>query len=257
MIVHTKSAYQECIPRDEGPQGDVSSKGSFQASFTLALFIFVVGIFRHAITKGLATKWHNQRGCCQATTSFPCSPSLPLWVHKLFILPLPIILHILFTPPSSNHWDNMQFSWIKFPQSHSLLARFWFPSTHWWALQALYAQNSWILPIHHTISSKRYHYNPHTLDNTTDFRSIGQKHSDTVLKPWHPLLMHSVILPSSPRITITISHHGKAPLIDNHPKTGLLHHSEASGWCCHQSFNEMTWLMRVPSQLRQLQLWQL
>ncbi len=127
------SAYQECIPRDEGPQGDVSSKGSFQASFTLALFIFVVGIFRHAITKGLATKWHDQKSCCQATTSFPCPPSLPLWVHKLFILPLPIILHILFTPPSSNHWDNMQFSWIKFPQSHSLLARFWFPSTCWWA----------------------------------------------------------------------------------------------------------------------------
>ncbi len=102
------------------------------------------------------------------------------------------------------------------------------------------------LPIHHTISSKRCHYNPHTLDNTTDFRSIGHKHSDTVLKPWHPLLTHSVILPSSPCITITISHHGKAPLIDNHPKTGFLHHSEASGWCAYQSFNEMTWLTWVP-----------
>ncbi len=63
------------------------------------------------------------------------------------------------------------------------------------------------------------------------FHSIGHKHSDTVLKPWHPLLTHSVILPSSPRITITVSHHGKAPLIDNHPKTGLLYHSEVSGWC--------------------------
>ncbi len=39
------------------------------------------------------------------------------------------------------------------------------------------------LAIHHPISSKRRHYNPHTLDNTTDFRSIGHKHSDTILKP--------------------------------------------------------------------------
>ncbi len=39
------------------------------------------------------------------------------------------------------------------------------------------------LPIHHTISSKQHHYNPHTLDNTMDFSSISHKHSDTVLKP--------------------------------------------------------------------------
>ncbi len=39
------------------------------------------------------------------------------------------------------------------------------------------------LAIHHPIPSKRHHYNPHTLDNTTAFRSIGHKHSDTVLKP--------------------------------------------------------------------------
>ncbi|PBK92354.1 hypothetical protein ARMGADRAFT_1081147 [Armillaria gallica] len=38
------------------------------------------------------------------------------------------------------------------------------------------------LPIHHPISSKRHHYTPHTLDNTTDFRSISHTHSDTVLK---------------------------------------------------------------------------
>ncbi len=39
------------------------------------------------------------------------------------------------------------------------------------------------LPIHHTKSSKQCHYNSHTLDNTTAFRSIGHKHSDTVLNP--------------------------------------------------------------------------
>ncbi len=39
------------------------------------------------------------------------------------------------------------------------------------------------LSIYHPIPSKRHHYNPHTLDNTTDFRSISHKHSDTVLKP--------------------------------------------------------------------------
>ncbi len=38
------------------------------------------------------------------------------------------------------------------------------------------------LSIYHPIPSKRHHYNPHTLNNTTDFRSIGHKHSDTVLK---------------------------------------------------------------------------
>ncbi|PBK79635.1 hypothetical protein ARMGADRAFT_1092965 [Armillaria gallica] len=39
------------------------------------------------------------------------------------------------------------------------------------------------LAIHHPISSKLCHYNPHTLDNTMDFRSIGHKHPDTILKP--------------------------------------------------------------------------
>ncbi|PBK94290.1 hypothetical protein ARMGADRAFT_1078985 [Armillaria gallica] len=39
------------------------------------------------------------------------------------------------------------------------------------------------LAIHHPISSKLRHYNPHTLDNTTDFRSIGHRHPDTILKP--------------------------------------------------------------------------
>ncbi len=39
------------------------------------------------------------------------------------------------------------------------------------------------LAIHHPIPSKRHHYNPHTLDNTTDFRSISHKHSDTILEP--------------------------------------------------------------------------
>ncbi len=39
------------------------------------------------------------------------------------------------------------------------------------------------LAIHHPIPSKRRHYNPHTLDNTTDFRSISHKHSDTILEP--------------------------------------------------------------------------
>ncbi len=38
------------------------------------------------------------------------------------------------------------------------------------------------LSIYHPISSKRHHYNPHTLDNTMDFRSIGHKHSDTILE---------------------------------------------------------------------------
>ncbi len=113
------------------------------------------------------------------------------------------------------------------------------------SLQALYAQNSWIYPsITQYLRNDAIIIPAHsiilpTLNNTTDFCSIGQKHADTVLKPWHPLLTHSVILPSLPHITITVSHHGKAPLIDNHPKTGLLHHSEASGWCAHQSFNEM------------------
>ncbi len=39
------------------------------------------------------------------------------------------------------------------------------------------------LAIHHPIPSKRRHYNPHTLNNTTDFRSISHKHSDTILEP--------------------------------------------------------------------------
>ncbi len=39
------------------------------------------------------------------------------------------------------------------------------------------------LAIHHPIPSKRRHYNPHTLDNTMDFRSISHKHSDTILEP--------------------------------------------------------------------------
>ncbi len=39
------------------------------------------------------------------------------------------------------------------------------------------------LSIYHPIPLKQHHYNPHTLDNTAAFRSIGHKHSDTVLKP--------------------------------------------------------------------------
>ncbi len=66
-------------------------------------------------------------------------------------------------------------------------------------------------------------------------------------------LQYSIILPSLSCITITISHHGKAPLIDNHPKTELLHHSEAPSWCAHQSFNEMIWLTQVLFQLWYLQ----
>ncbi len=45
----------------------------------------------------------------------------------------------------------------------------------------------------------------------------------------HPILLH---------IIIAISHHGKAPLIDNHPNTELTHHSEAPSWHAHWSLNE-------------------
>ncbi len=45
----------------------------------------------------------------------------------------------------------------------------------------------------------------------------------------HPILLH---------IRIAIFHHGKAPMIDNHPKTELPHHSEAPSWRAHSSLNE-------------------
>ncbi len=38
------------------------------------------------------------------------------------------------------------------------------------------------LSIYYPIPSKWHHYNPHTLDNTTDFHSISHKHSDTILE---------------------------------------------------------------------------
>ncbi|PBK87602.1 hypothetical protein ARMGADRAFT_1085273 [Armillaria gallica] len=45
----------------------------------------------------------------------------------------------------------------------------------------------WVSPCKESLSSVdeppgSHHYTPHTLDNTTDFRSIGHKHRDTVLK---------------------------------------------------------------------------
>ncbi len=95
-----------------------------------------------------------------------------------------------------------------------------------------------------------------TLDNSMDFRSISHKHPDTILQLWHPLLTHSVILPSSPRITITVSHHGKAPWSTIILKRGC-YITQKHLVDAHQSFNEMTWLTQVPSQLRQLQLRQL
>ncbi|PBK90684.1 hypothetical protein ARMGADRAFT_1082417 [Armillaria gallica] len=57
------------------------------------------------------------------------------------------------------------------------------------SLQALYAQNSWIYPFitqylrNDTIIILTYSIIPPTLNNTTDFCSIGHKHPDTILKP--------------------------------------------------------------------------
>ncbi len=44
---------------------------------------------------------------------------------------------------------------------------------------------------------------------------------------------------SSPRIIITVPHHGKVPLIANYSTIELLHHSEAPSSCAHQSL--MKW----------------
>ncbi len=45
----------------------------------------------------------------------------------------------------------------------------------------------------------------------------------------HPILLH---------IIIAIFHHGKVPLIDNHPNMASTHYSEATGWGAHWSLNE-------------------
>ncbi len=52
-------------------------------------------------------------------------------------------------------------------------------------------------------------------------------HIDTTFILQQPLLTCFVIHPILPRIIIAILHHGKAPSIDNHPNTELMHHSEA------------------------------
>ncbi len=102
------------------------------------------------------------------------------------------------------------------------------------SLQALYAQDSWIYLFitqylqNDSIIIPTYSITLPTLDTTMDFCSIYYKDSDTVLKLTSILVQYSIILPSLPHITITICHHGKAPLIDNHPKIELLYHSEAS-----------------------------
>ena len=89
---------------------------------------------------------------------------------------------------------------------------------------------------------------------STAFQQINDcTPTDTTFILWQPLLTCFVIHSILPCIIIAVLHHGKVPLINHHPNTELLHHSEATGWCAHRSLNEMTWLMWVPSQLRQLQ----
>ena len=106
------------------------------------------------------------------------------------------------------------------------------------SLQALYTQNSQIsLLINTTVPSMAFQQ---TKDCT---------HIDTTFILRQLLFMCFVIHPILLHIRIAIFHHGKAPMIDNHPKTELPHHSEAPSWRAHSSLMKMMWLMWVPSQL--------
>ena len=102
----------------------------------------------------------------------------------------------------------------------------------WWASR-LCTLRIHRLSIHHPIPLKWCHYNPHTLHNTANF---WQYHRFLQYKPqtfrYNPKTVtstpHTLCYPSQ-----FASHHNyripsrKTSLIDNHSKTGLLHHSEA------------------------------